>query len=76
MSKGDESETYVCFFSGRLQDLFQQEKGRKRPSVPASPGRMRQGDDSKVRYVYFMITQFIKGIGSYFFSASWLLVVY
>ncbi|XP_040213306.1 1-phosphatidylinositol 3-phosphate 5-kinase-like isoform X2 [Rana temporaria] len=35
------------FFSCRLQDLFQQEKGRKRPSVPASPGRMRQGDDSK-----------------------------
>ncbi|XP_069471711.1 1-phosphatidylinositol 3-phosphate 5-kinase isoform X3 [Ambystoma mexicanum] len=31
----------------RLQDIFQQEKGRKRPSVPPSPGRMRQGDDSK-----------------------------
>ncbi|XP_053569042.1 1-phosphatidylinositol 3-phosphate 5-kinase [Bombina bombina] len=31
----------------RLQDLFQQERGRKRPSVPASPGRMRQGDESK-----------------------------
>ncbi|XP_077304584.1 1-phosphatidylinositol 3-phosphate 5-kinase isoform X2 [Lithobates pipiens] len=34
-------------WNNRLQDLFQQEKGRKRPSVPASPGRMRQGDDSK-----------------------------
>ncbi|KAM9305916.1 1-phosphatidylinositol 3-phosphate 5-kinase [Gastrophryne carolinensis] len=34
-------------WNNRLQDLFQQEKGRKRPSVPASPGRIRQGDDSK-----------------------------
>ncbi|XP_078536468.1 1-phosphatidylinositol 3-phosphate 5-kinase isoform X1 [Lissotriton helveticus] len=34
-------------WNSRLQDIFQQEKGRKRPSVPASPGRMRQGDDSK-----------------------------
>ncbi|KAM5152064.1 1-phosphatidylinositol 3-phosphate 5-kinase isoform 2-T2 [Mantella aurantiaca] len=34
-------------WNNRLQDLFQQEKGRKRPSVPASPGRMRQGDDNK-----------------------------
>lgn len=34
----------------RLQDLFQQEKGRKRLSVPPSPGRHRQtaADDSKV----------------------------
>uniref|UniRef100_A0A3Q3LXD3 1-phosphatidylinositol 3-phosphate 5-kinase n=1 Tax=Mastacembelus armatus TaxID=205130 RepID=A0A3Q3LXD3_9TELE len=34
----------------RLQDLFQQEKGRKRLSVPPSPGRHRQTttDDSKV----------------------------
>uniref|UniRef100_A0A4W5RUD1 1-phosphatidylinositol 3-phosphate 5-kinase n=1 Tax=Hucho hucho TaxID=62062 RepID=A0A4W5RUD1_9TELE len=31
----------------RLQDLFQQEKGKKRLSVPASPGRHRQTDDSK-----------------------------
>ncbi|XP_023260713.1 1-phosphatidylinositol 3-phosphate 5-kinase isoform X1 [Seriola lalandi dorsalis] len=33
----------------RLQDLFQQEKGRKRLSVPPSPGRHRQtnADDSK-----------------------------
>ena len=36
----------LCF---RLQDLFQQEKGRKRLSVPPSPGRHRQTDDSKVR---------------------------
>ncbi|KAM4025299.1 1-phosphatidylinositol 3-phosphate 5-kinase isoform 1-T1 [Anomaloglossus baeobatrachus] len=35
-------------WNNRLQDLFQQEKGRKRPSVPASPGRMRQGDETKV----------------------------
>ncbi|XP_075464574.1 1-phosphatidylinositol 3-phosphate 5-kinase isoform X4 [Ascaphus truei] len=34
-------------WNNRLQELFQQEKGRKRPSVPASPGRMRQGDESK-----------------------------
>ncbi|NXA48512.1 FYV1 kinase, partial [Nothocercus julius] len=32
----------------RLQDLFQQEKGRKRPSVPPSPGRLRQGEESKI----------------------------
>uniref|UniRef100_A0A673ZIZ4 1-phosphatidylinositol 3-phosphate 5-kinase n=1 Tax=Salmo trutta TaxID=8032 RepID=A0A673ZIZ4_SALTR len=35
-------------WNSRLQDLFQQEKGRKRLSVPASPGRHRQTDDSKV----------------------------
>uniref|UniRef100_A0A8C7GDW6 1-phosphatidylinositol 3-phosphate 5-kinase n=1 Tax=Oncorhynchus kisutch TaxID=8019 RepID=A0A8C7GDW6_ONCKI len=34
-------------WNSRLQDLFQQEKGRKRLSVPASPGRHRQTDDSK-----------------------------
>ncbi|KAG8432772.1 hypothetical protein GDO86_017131 [Hymenochirus boettgeri] len=34
-------------WNNRLQDLFQQEKGRKRPSVPASPGRIRQGDENK-----------------------------
>ncbi|XP_029462249.1 1-phosphatidylinositol 3-phosphate 5-kinase isoform X2 [Rhinatrema bivittatum] len=34
-------------WNNRLQDLFQQEKGRKRPSVPPSPGRMRPGDESK-----------------------------
>ncbi|NP_001362234.1 1-phosphatidylinositol 3-phosphate 5-kinase [Xenopus tropicalis] len=34
-------------WNNRLQDLFQQEKGRKRPSVPASPGRMRQGEENK-----------------------------
>ncbi|XP_023260718.1 1-phosphatidylinositol 3-phosphate 5-kinase isoform X5 [Seriola lalandi dorsalis] len=36
-------------WNGRLQDLFQQEKGRKRLSVPPSPGRHRQtnADDSK-----------------------------
>lgn len=42
---------FVCFiiiFCLRLQDLFQQEKGRKRPSVPPSPGRLRQGEESKV----------------------------
>ncbi|KAM5229060.1 1-phosphatidylinositol 3-phosphate 5-kinase isoform 2-T2 [Ctenodactylus gundi] len=32
----------------RLQELFQQEKGRKRPSVPPSPGRLRQGEESKI----------------------------
>ncbi|NXN97522.1 FYV1 kinase, partial [Rhinopomastus cyanomelas] len=42
-----------CLFLGfcfvlRLQDLFQQEKGRKRPSVPPSPGRLRQGEESKI----------------------------
>ncbi|XP_076602261.1 1-phosphatidylinositol 3-phosphate 5-kinase isoform X1 [Chaetodon auriga] len=37
------------YWNGRLQDLFQQEKGRKRLSVPPSPGRHRQttADDSK-----------------------------
>uniref|UniRef100_A0A8D3D3X1 1-phosphatidylinositol 3-phosphate 5-kinase n=1 Tax=Scophthalmus maximus TaxID=52904 RepID=A0A8D3D3X1_SCOMX len=37
-------------WNSRLQDLFQQEKGRKRLSVPPSPGRHRQttADDSKV----------------------------
>uniref|UniRef100_A0A8D0GHP6 1-phosphatidylinositol 3-phosphate 5-kinase n=1 Tax=Sphenodon punctatus TaxID=8508 RepID=A0A8D0GHP6_SPHPU len=35
-------------WNNRLQELFQQEKGRKRPSVPPSPGRLRQGDESKV----------------------------
>ncbi|XP_076012560.1 1-phosphatidylinositol 3-phosphate 5-kinase isoform X3 [Genypterus blacodes] len=36
-------------WNNRLQDLFQQEKGRKRLSVPPSPGRHRQttADDSK-----------------------------
>ncbi|XP_077011025.1 1-phosphatidylinositol 3-phosphate 5-kinase isoform X8 [Tamandua tetradactyla] len=34
-------------WNNRLQDLFQQEKGRKRPSVPPSPGRLRQGEESK-----------------------------
>uniref|UniRef100_A0A8C7CJN4 1-phosphatidylinositol 3-phosphate 5-kinase n=1 Tax=Oncorhynchus kisutch TaxID=8019 RepID=A0A8C7CJN4_ONCKI len=34
-------------WNSRLQDLFQQEKGRKRLSVPASPGRHRPTDDSK-----------------------------
>ncbi|KAM4698369.1 1-phosphatidylinositol 3-phosphate 5-kinase [Rhinophrynus dorsalis] len=34
-------------WNNRLQDLFQQEKGRKRPSVPASPGRLRQTDENK-----------------------------
>ncbi|XP_067404848.1 1-phosphatidylinositol 3-phosphate 5-kinase isoform X2 [Emydura macquarii macquarii] len=35
-------------WNNRLQDLFQQEKGRKRPSVPPSPGRMRQGEENKI----------------------------
>uniref|UniRef100_A0A8C2KMX6 1-phosphatidylinositol 3-phosphate 5-kinase n=1 Tax=Cyprinus carpio TaxID=7962 RepID=A0A8C2KMX6_CYPCA len=36
-------------WNNRLQDLFQQEKGRKRQSVPPSPGRHRQAtlDESK-----------------------------
>ncbi|XP_061735592.1 LOW QUALITY PROTEIN: 1-phosphatidylinositol 3-phosphate 5-kinase [Nerophis ophidion] len=36
-------------WNSRLQDLFQQEKGRKRLSVPPSPGRHRQtaSDDTK-----------------------------
>ncbi|XP_045068034.1 1-phosphatidylinositol 3-phosphate 5-kinase-like isoform X3 [Coregonus clupeaformis] len=34
-------------WNNRMQDLFQQEKSRKRLSVPASPGRHRQTDDSK-----------------------------
>lgn len=36
-------------WNNRLQDLFQQEKGRKRLSVPPSPGRHRQtaAEDSK-----------------------------
>ncbi|XP_028663874.2 1-phosphatidylinositol 3-phosphate 5-kinase isoform X2 [Erpetoichthys calabaricus] len=34
-------------WNSRLQDLFQQEKGRKRPSVPPSPGRHRQAEDNK-----------------------------
>ncbi|XP_033876973.3 1-phosphatidylinositol 3-phosphate 5-kinase-like isoform X1 [Acipenser ruthenus] len=34
-------------WNNRLQDLFQQEKGRKRPSVPPSPGRHRQAEESK-----------------------------
>ncbi|XP_056611388.1 1-phosphatidylinositol 3-phosphate 5-kinase isoform X3 [Triplophysa dalaica] len=36
-------------WNNRLQDLFQQEKGRKRMSVPPSPGRHRQAtlDESK-----------------------------
>ncbi|NWH79518.1 FYV1 kinase, partial [Piaya cayana] len=39
---------WFWFFFPRLQDLFQQEKGRKRPSVPPSPGRLRQGEESKI----------------------------
>nr|XP_020636370.1 1-phosphatidylinositol 3-phosphate 5-kinase isoform X4 [Pogona vitticeps] len=35
-------------WNNRLQDLFQQEKGRKRPSVPPSPGRLRQGEEGKI----------------------------
>uniref|UniRef100_A0A673YL55 1-phosphatidylinositol 3-phosphate 5-kinase n=1 Tax=Salmo trutta TaxID=8032 RepID=A0A673YL55_SALTR len=35
-------------WNSRLQDLFHQEKGKKRLSVPASPGRHRQTDDNKV----------------------------
>ncbi|KAI7808312.1 putative 1-phosphatidylinositol 3-phosphate 5-kinase [Triplophysa rosa] len=37
-------------WNNRLQDLFQQEKGRKRLSVPPSPGRHRQAtsDESKI----------------------------
>ncbi|XP_045152704.1 1-phosphatidylinositol 3-phosphate 5-kinase [Echinops telfairi] len=35
-------------WNSRLQDLFQQEKGRKRPSVPPSPGRLRQGEENKI----------------------------
>uniref|UniRef100_A0A8C2JHD7 1-phosphatidylinositol 3-phosphate 5-kinase n=1 Tax=Cyprinus carpio TaxID=7962 RepID=A0A8C2JHD7_CYPCA len=37
-------------WNNRLQDLFQQEKGRKRLSVPPSPGRHRQAtsDESKM----------------------------
>ncbi|XP_078407853.1 1-phosphatidylinositol 3-phosphate 5-kinase isoform X3 [Cetorhinus maximus] len=31
----------------RLQDLFQQEKGRKRPTVPPSPGRLRSTEETK-----------------------------
>ncbi|XP_036174665.1 1-phosphatidylinositol 3-phosphate 5-kinase isoform X2 [Myotis myotis] len=38
-------------WNSRLQDLFQQEKGRKRPSVPPSPGRLRQGEESKISTV-------------------------
>uniref|UniRef100_A0A8C2ZPV1 1-phosphatidylinositol 3-phosphate 5-kinase n=1 Tax=Cyclopterus lumpus TaxID=8103 RepID=A0A8C2ZPV1_CYCLU len=40
-------------WNSRLQDLFQQEKGRKRLSVPPSPGRHRQtaADESKVGHV-------------------------
>ncbi|NXN22401.1 FYV1 kinase, partial [Nycticryphes semicollaris] len=38
----------LFIFLLRLQDLFQQEKGRKRPSVPPSPGRLRQGEESKI----------------------------
>nr|XP_023422804.1 1-phosphatidylinositol 3-phosphate 5-kinase [Cavia porcellus] len=35
-------------WNNRLQELFQQEKGKKRPSVPPSPGRVRQGEESKI----------------------------
>ncbi|KAF6115513.1 phosphoinositide kinase, FYVE-type zinc finger containing [Phyllostomus discolor] len=38
-------------WNSRLQELFQQEKGRKRPSVPPSPGRLRQGEENKVSAV-------------------------
>ncbi|XP_058890050.1 1-phosphatidylinositol 3-phosphate 5-kinase-like isoform X4 [Acipenser ruthenus] len=34
-------------WNNRLQDLFQQDKGRKRPTVPPSPGRHRQAEESK-----------------------------
>uniref|UniRef100_A0A4W3JLS6 1-phosphatidylinositol 3-phosphate 5-kinase n=1 Tax=Callorhinchus milii TaxID=7868 RepID=A0A4W3JLS6_CALMI len=34
-------------WNNRLQDLFQQEKGRKRPTVPASPGRLRSTEETK-----------------------------
>uniref|UniRef100_A0A673ZEV3 1-phosphatidylinositol 3-phosphate 5-kinase n=1 Tax=Salmo trutta TaxID=8032 RepID=A0A673ZEV3_SALTR len=45
-------------WNSRLQDLFQQEKGRKRLSVPASPGRHRQTDDSKLMGVsVFRLTE-------------------
>uniref|UniRef100_A0A8B9JA82 1-phosphatidylinositol 3-phosphate 5-kinase n=1 Tax=Astyanax mexicanus TaxID=7994 RepID=A0A8B9JA82_ASTMX len=54
----------VCL-SFRLQDLFQLEKGRKRMSVPPSPGRPHRqtiSDDSKVSniacYLYFSLYVF------------------
>ncbi|XP_032879488.1 1-phosphatidylinositol 3-phosphate 5-kinase isoform X4 [Amblyraja radiata] len=34
-------------WNNRLQDLFQQEKGRKRPAVPPSPGRLRSTEETK-----------------------------
>ncbi|XP_038644616.1 1-phosphatidylinositol 3-phosphate 5-kinase isoform X8 [Scyliorhinus canicula] len=34
-------------WNNRLQDLFQQEKGRKRPTVPPSPGRLRSTEETK-----------------------------
>ncbi|XP_055493633.1 1-phosphatidylinositol 3-phosphate 5-kinase isoform X4 [Leucoraja erinacea] len=34
-------------WNNRLQDLFQQEKGRKRPAVPPSPGRLRSTEEAK-----------------------------
>uniref|UniRef100_A0A8C8VRB2 1-phosphatidylinositol 3-phosphate 5-kinase n=1 Tax=Pelusios castaneus TaxID=367368 RepID=A0A8C8VRB2_9SAUR len=44
-------------WNNRLQDLFQQEKGRKRPSVPPSPGRLRQGEESKDRSLTTLSSQ-------------------
>ncbi|XP_069790552.1 LOW QUALITY PROTEIN: 1-phosphatidylinositol 3-phosphate 5-kinase [Narcine bancroftii] len=34
-------------WNNRLQDLFQQDKGRKRPTVPPSPGRLRSTEETK-----------------------------
>ncbi|XP_062907918.1 1-phosphatidylinositol 3-phosphate 5-kinase isoform X3 [Mobula hypostoma] len=34
-------------WNNRLQDLFQQEKGRKKPVVPPSPGRLRSSEETK-----------------------------
>ncbi|XP_072902930.1 1-phosphatidylinositol 3-phosphate 5-kinase isoform X2 [Hemitrygon akajei] len=34
-------------WNNRLQDLFQQEKGRKKPAVPPSPGRLRSSEETK-----------------------------
>uniref|UniRef100_W5K407 1-phosphatidylinositol 3-phosphate 5-kinase n=1 Tax=Astyanax mexicanus TaxID=7994 RepID=W5K407_ASTMX len=57
-------ETLQCWNS-KLQDLFQLEKGRKRMSVPPSPGRPHRqtiSDDSKVSniacYLYFSLYVF------------------
>lgn len=47
----------------RLQDLFQLEKGRKRLSVPPSPGRHRQAtnDDSKVNMLRMQLIRMFLG---------------